>query len=197
MAKKKKKEKRGRKRRSGESRATTVRTWISANRELLKAYIIFIAFITITFSILITPWGKEQLAQPLNRFIAVVSTSILNLLGTAASASANNIMSGEASVKIKEGCNGVYATMIFLAGIVAYPTSLRKKLIGVVLGTIALFIVNLVRVLSLFYLSAFFPELFDEAHLYIWQFAIIIIGGLFWLVWYDKIVSPPAVEKSV
>jgi exosortase H (IPTLxxWG-CTERM-specific) len=192
-----KKKKQRRERRGRRSRLHKIRAWAKTNHDLFKAYIIFIVFITVTFSILITPWGKDELAKPLNRLIATVSAWILNVFGTAAHASSTNISSVLASVKIKEGCNGVYATMIFLAGIVAYPTSVKKKLIGVVLGTTALFIVNLVRVLSLFYLSAYYPNLFDEAHLYIWQFAIIIIGGLFWLVWYDKIVNPSAAQESI
>ena len=192
-----KKKKHKRERRDRRSRVHKIRSWVKVNRELFKAYIIFIVFILITFSVIMTPWGKDELAKPLNRLIAIISAWLLNIFGTAAHASSNYISSDLASVKIKEGCNGIYATMIFLAGIVAYPTSLRKKLIGVVLGTTALFIVNLVRVLSLFYLSAYYPSLFDEAHLYIWQFAIIIIGGLFWLVWYDKIVSPSAAQESV
>jgi exosortase H (IPTLxxWG-CTERM-specific) len=196
MAKKKKK-KRERERRNRRSRISMIRSWIETNKELFRAYIIFVAFITVAFSALITPWGKDELLKPLNRIIAVVSVWTLGLFGTDAQARSNIIVSALASVKIKEGCNGVYATMIFLAGIVAYPTSLIKKVIGVILGTAALFAVNLVRVLTLFYFSAYFPTVFDEAHLYIWQFAIIIIGGLFWLVWYDKIVSPSAAEKSV
>lgn len=192
-----KKKKDRRERRDRRSRIGKVRGWMGANRDLFRAYVIFIAFIVIAFSVLTTEWGKEDLAKPLNRLIAVVSASILNILGAGASASSNSIVSTAGSVKIKEGCNGIYATMIFLGGIIAYPTSLLKKLIGAVLGIIALFVVNLIRVVSLFYLSAYYPRFFDEAHLYIWQFAIIIIGGLFWLVWYDKIVRPAAVEESL
>lgn len=195
MAKKSKRHRR--ERRDTRSRADTVRGWINANRDLFRAYVIFIVFIVVAFSLLTTQWGKNVVAEPLNQLIAIVSASILNIFGAAAHAASSSIVSDAGSVKIKEGCNGIYATIIFLGGIVAYPTSLLKKLIGAVLGIVALFVVNLIRVLSLYYLSAYYPKIFDEAHLYIWQFAIIIIGGLFWLVWYDKIVSPTVAEGSV
>jgi exosortase H (IPTLxxWG-CTERM-specific) len=192
-----KKKKHRRERPDRRSRIDKIRQWARANKDLLKAYVIFVAFIIVTFSIFITPWGKDELAKPLNRLIAIISAGVLSAFGVEAHASSNNIVSAVTTVKIKEGCNGVYATMILLGGIIAYPTSLRKKLLGAVLGVVALFAVNLVRVLTLFFLSAYYPSLFDEAHLYIWQFAIIIIGGLFWLVWYDKIVRPSAAEESV
>ncbi|MFH2057202.1 MAG: archaeosortase B, partial [bacterium] len=82
-------------------------------------------------------------------------------------------------------------------GVVAYPTGLGKKIFGVLAGTAIIFAINLIRVITLFYLSAYYPSLFDEAHLYIWQFAIIIIGGLLWLIWYDKVVQRHAATPAV
>ncbi len=171
------------------SRSDHIKAWMHDYRDLIKAYVVFVLFIIIAFSLLQNSLGSRLVLVPLNRLIAIVGAAVLSLLGTPATASHTSIVSNIASVRILEGCNGVYATIIFLGGVVAYPTGLIKKLIGVLAGTAIIFLINIIRVITLFYLSAYYPSLFDEAHLYIWQFAIIIIGGLLWLIWYDKVVQ--------
>ncbi|MCK4856820.1 MAG: exosortase H [candidate division Zixibacteria bacterium] len=164
--------------------------FFKANLTLLKSYAFFVIFAVAAFSVLITDWGQQSLLDPLNEWIAVTSAGTLQLLGTNAIANGTAVTAKQlGSVDIKEGCNGVYAIIIFLAGVVAYPTGWKKKLVGIVFGSIALFIVNNIRVLTLFYLVVYKPEWFEEAHQTIWQFAIILVGGLLWLIWYDKVVN--------
>lgn len=156
---------------------------------MLKVYALFVFFEVVFFALLVTPWGKQYISAPLNNLIAVLSGWLIRLLGSEATVSGTSILSSAGAVNIKEGCNGIYATVILLAGVVSFPATWKAKLAGVVFGTLALFLINLIRVLTLFYLSSHDAEIFDEAHLFIWQFAIIIAAGLLWLLWYDKIAS--------
>ncbi len=171
--------------------------WFVRQRGLLKIYVVFVLFIVILFSFLVTDLGKEYISMPLNRQIAVISAALINVGDSDAVATGTQICSNSGAVDIKEGCNGLYATVILLAGMVAFPASWRQRAIGILLGTVALFVINLIRVITLFYLSASHPELFQEAHMFIWQFAIIIIAALLWLVWYDKIVSREAAKPAL
>lgn len=171
--------------------------WLKDNRDLVKAYIIFAVFTVVAFFAVLMPWGDKFFLEPLNRLTAIASGWLISIHDGKVQVVASSILSSSGGVNIKEGCNSVYATIIFLSGIVAFPTTWRKKLLGAILGTIALFAINLVRVVTLYYLSGYNKDLFDEAHLYIWQFAIIIVGGLLWLLWYDKIVNRKSVEKGL
>jgi exosortase H (IPTLxxWG-CTERM-specific) len=159
------------------------------NRDLIIAYTVFIGFTVIAFVALQTIWCIDNVLHPLNNATATGSAWLLNLFGGNAAHFDSQIASRVGSVNIAEGCNSVYATIIFLAGIFAFPTGWRHKLLGAVIGTVMLFLINLVRVVTLVYLNGSNKALFDEAHLYIWQFAIILFGGLLWLLWYDKIVN--------
>lgn len=165
------------------------KTTMKIGRDLLKAYAVFIGFTALAFVAMQTIWCTDYILQPLNSFTAGGSAWLMGLFGTETDHLGSRIMSEAGSVNIAEGCNSAYATIIFLAGIFAFPTGWRQKLLGAILGTVALFVINLARVVTLVYLSGSNKDLFDEAHLYIWQFAIILIGGLLWLLWYDKIVS--------
>lgn len=162
---------------------------MTINRDLIKAYAIFIGFTIFAFVAMQTIWCTEHILQPLNSATAGSSAWLMSLFGTEADHVGSRIFSEVGSVNIAEGCNSAYATIIFLAGVLAFPTGWSQKLLGALLGVVALFAINLVRVITLVYLSGTNKKLFDEAHLYIWQFAIILIGGLLWLLWYDKIVN--------
>lgn len=157
-------------------------------RELLKAYTVFIGITGIGFGLVLADWSHGRILDPMNNLTASASGFIINLCGGTANVHNNSLSSFSSTVSIAEGCNSVYVTIIFVAAVAAFPTNWRKKLIGVALGTLALFAVNLLRVISLLYLSGRDASLFEEAHLHIWQFAIILIGGLLWLLWYDKVV---------
>ena len=173
----------------GRSLFRKIGRWLKENKSLFKAYLIFVLFTVIAFAVILTPWCDQYILQPMNIMTASASAWIIRMLGTEVVAASTQIISNTGGVNIKEGCNAVYAIIIFLAGIFAFPTSIAKRVLGAVLGVVALTAVNLIRVVTLFYLSSSNKELFDEAHLYIWQFAIILIGGLLWLLWYDKVVN--------
>ncbi len=52
---------------------------------------------------------------------------------------------------------------------VAFPASMRLKLIGVLICCVAVQAANILRVISLYYLGKWDKEVFDFAHLYLWQ----------------------------
>jgi exosortase H (IPTLxxWG-CTERM-specific) len=87
------------------------------------------------------------------------------------------------SVSIEPGCNGVEAYIILLAAIVAFPAPWVHRVWGVVMGFVAVQGLNVVRVISLFYLGQWNQQAFDFAHTYLWQALIMLDVLVFWLYW--------------
>ncbi|SEA80871.1 exosortase H, IPTLxxWG-CTERM-specific [Thiothrix caldifontis] len=87
------------------------------------------------------------------------------------------------AVSIEPGCNGVEAMIVLLAAIIAFPAPLRYKLTGLFWGFIAIQSMNLLRIISLFYLGQWSQALFDWAHLYIWQALIMLDALVVFLIW--------------
>ena len=87
------------------------------------------------------------------------------------------------AVEIQAGCNGVEACITLAAAIVAFPASWRYRLAGILLGFFAVQALNLVRVISLFYLGQWSMRAFEFAHLYLWQALILIDALVVFLVW--------------
>ena len=87
------------------------------------------------------------------------------------------------AVSIEPGCNGVEAFIILLAAIVAFPAPWVHRVWGVLLGFVAVQGLNVVRVISLFYLGQWNQQAFDFAHTYLWQALIMLDVLVFWLYW--------------
>ncbi len=99
------------------------------------------------------------------------------------------------SVSIEPGCNGVEAMIVLLAAILAFPAPFLHKLKGLCWGFVAIQGMNLLRIISLFYLGQWSREWFDWAHLYIWQALIMLDALVVFLIWIRYLPSPAGTEE--
>jgi exosortase H (IPTLxxWG-CTERM-specific) len=90
--------------------------------------------------------------------------------------------SGGTGVKVENGCNAINVTILLWAAILTYPAPWFQKLKGLAVGTVALHAVNLLRIISLYYLEQYNRQWFDFAHFYLWE-SLIVLDTLviFWL----------------
>ena len=86
-------------------------------------------------------------------------------------------------VSIEPGCNGVEAYIVLIAAILAFPAPWRHRIIGLVIGFIAIQGLNMVRVISLFYLGQWNQQAFTFFHEYLWQGLIMLDVLVVWLLW--------------
>lgn len=85
------------------------------------------------------------------------------------------------SVRVENGCNAVNVSVLLWSAILVYPAGWKDKLKGLAAGTIVLHALNLVRIVSLFYLGQYNRSWFDFAHLYLWEGLIVIDTlAIFW-----------------
>ncbi len=99
---------------------------------------------------------------------------------------------GSFAMRVDNDCNGSWAHLILLASILAYPASWRERLVGIVVGQPVLFALNILRVVSLFFIGVFVPSLFRATHVFVWQFLIIGLALLILFIWVDRVVESQA-----
>jgi exosortase/archaeosortase family protein len=87
------------------------------------------------------------------------------------------------AVSIEKGCNGIEATIVLIAAMLAFPAPWKHKIIGILSGFVAVQSLNVVRVISLFYLGQWNKTAFDWAHLYVWQALIMLDVLIVFLIW--------------
>lgn len=156
-------------------------------KSLLRLYLAFAGLLllfVVLFNNKIFYWHVNV---PFTSFIVLASSFLINLFGGTSFVDGTHLSTAAFGINVVDGCNGIYATAILLAGILAYPAKWNHKLLGVLIGFAAIFVVNLLRVISLLYLGQYFPDLFKEIHIFVWQPIIIIWAIFVWYLWWSRI----------
>ncbi len=112
-----------------------------------------------------------------------MSGGVLRLLGEDASVQGCMVRSPRFAVTIYNGCNGLITSLIFISGVLAFPARWRAKAVGAIGGLVAIQLINLVRIVSLFYIGIYLPRFFSESHIFVWQSLVILAGVSLWVVW--------------
>ena len=152
---------------------------------MLRFFLLFVAILAALFVAELTPPVQAALVVPWTEGLARMSAATVTLFDASAVAY-GKVLANPASgfaVSIEAGCNGVEAALILIAAMVAFRAPWRSKLVGVACGLVAIQALNLVRVVSLFYVGQWSPRAFEWAHLYLWQALIMIDVLVVWLVW--------------
>ena len=151
----------------------------------------FILLLLALFALEWLPPIREFVITPFTEYLAAVSAALIKLFD--ADVASNGIviqsLSNGTSVAILAGCNGIEAMICLTAAIIAYPATWVQRLWGLVLGYIAIQSLNIVRIISLFYLLQWNKQWFEWAHLYIWQgliFLDVLIVFIVWIRWVVK-----------
>jgi exosortase H (IPTLxxWG-CTERM-specific) len=145
--------------------------------------IVFLMILGSSFTVIALNPVNDAIVLPYTAFVARVSAAVLRIFGEPAAVTGCVVSSPRFAVTIYNGCNGLITSLIFIAGVLAFPARWTAKLIGVVGGLVVIQILNLIRILSLFYIGIYFPDYFNDAHIFIWQSLIIIAGVALWVVW--------------
>jgi len=152
---------------------------------VLRFFILFLVLQAALFGLELTPWVQAWFVVPWTNVLAQISTWLVTLFD------ANVVAIGKVmrsttngfAVSIEAGCNGVEATIVLLAAMLAFPAPWKNKLVGLAAGVVAVQGLNVIRVISLFYLGQWDREVFEWAHLYVWQALIMLDVLIVWLVW--------------
>lgn len=152
---------------------------------MIRFFILFTVLLVGLFTLEILQPAEKHVILPFTSFIADVSVWIIQSFDDNVVAISNVIRDKTTGfgVRIERGCNGVEAVIILFAAIFAFPAPLKNKVVGFVIGFLAIQGLNLVRIVSLFYLGQWNQVAFEWFHLYLWQALIIMDALVVWLVW--------------
>jgi len=90
------------------------------------------------------------------------------------------------AVPIVEGCNSISVIILFLSFIFAFAGSLKATIIFGILGSVSIYMINILRILALSKLMYVYPDYQDVLHNLF--FPAIIYGAVFilWIIWVNK-----------
>lgn len=100
------------------------------------------------------------------------------------------------TVQVISECTGLFEAVILVSAVLAYRASWRERLLGAVLGTGLLYLVNVIRIAFLVVLGRHLPGLFDFAHVYLWQTLMVAYITAIWLAWIHYGVSHEGIRHE-
>jgi len=165
----------------------------------LKPRIVFVAkfgvALVVLYAIVALNPVNDHVIVPFTAFVAHCTALMLSTFESGVVSVGTVIQSPRFALDVRNGCNGVEATLLLVAAILGFPASLRSRLIGLGVASIAIELLNLVRLCSLFLLGEHDRKIFDFVHVAVWQSLIILAAIAIFVLWSIKFAEKPLVKS--
>ncbi len=156
----------------------------------LAPYIIMVLALAAALAIYFNLFGSGFMAA-LAGATAKTTGWALRLLGNDISTSGTVVGANDFAFDIVAECTALGPVVLYAGAVLAYPSSIKAKIMGLAMGVSALLVINLVRLVTLFYIGRNFPNALDVFHLLVWQSLIILSAILLWLLWVERFARVP------
>lgn len=157
----------------------------------MKRFVVVFAVVLVgLFSIEMMNPVQEQVVVPFTSMLASISAALIVPFDETVFAYGKVLQFRDTgfAVSIEAGCNGVEATIVLIAAVVAFPASWKARAVAIALGFLTIQALNIVRIISLFYLGNWDIDIFTWVHLYLWP-ALIMLDVLVVFIVYLRYLS--------
>lgn len=165
---------------------------------MARFFFLFVVLLAVLFGVEMLNPVQEAVVHPWTELLARLSAALMTLFDTDVVSHGRVLrsLSSGFGVSIEAGCNGVEAAIILIAGMLAFPAPWRLKLMGIAMGIVAVQLANILRVISLYYLGQWNMDVFEFAHLYLWQALIMLDVLVVWLLWIRAVAGRSEVRLA-
>ena len=158
---------------------------------MTRFLLIFCTVLGSLFAIEMLKPVQEAVIQPFTGLLAALSTALILPCDDTVIAQGRILRDATTgfAVSIEAGCNGVEAAIVLIAGVLAFPASIRNKLVAILAGFFFVQALNIVRIISLFYLGQWTYAVVEWLQLYLCPVLImldVLIVFAIYLQWLGK-----------
>ena len=143
----------------------------------------FVVFLGVFYALVAIRPVNDAVVVPFTVLLVKISAGLLAAIGEKVVTEGTVIRSSAFAVDVKNGCNGIEATLLLFAAMLAFPAPARARAAGIAVGLAAIQVVNLVRIVSLFWLGVHRRDVFDLFHAAIWQTILVLLAVGIFLAW--------------
>ena len=154
----------------------------------------FAGMMILFYSIWLSDFFEHRVTPHINGMNAKIASFILNLFGQGTHPDGYSIMSQKFSISIAMGCDAIEAMALFAVAVIAFPAKFKDKVVGLISGIVILYVLNQVRIISLYLVGIYFPKAFELMHVEVWQILFIIFAIGLWILWikWSRMYKPDA-----
>ncbi len=160
-------------------------TWLAGKRPVLR-FVVVLIVLMVGFNACFYLWiGTSSFFQSYLHLNAEVVARMLRVFGDNATASGKSVTSPRFSLSLAVGCDAIQASAFFVFIVLASPSavSMVRRLPVLLMGVSLLLVLNLVRIISLYYTGVHFPSAFEIMHIDVWQAFFIFTPLILWIMW--------------
>jgi exosortase family protein XrtM len=117
--------------------------------------------------------------------VVTICADLINWIGPKEQvwAQQNHVLSSKADLEIVRGCDGAGVLFLMVSAIIVFPSTWRRKLLGLILGICLVYSLNLLRVSGLYFVIAYHADWFLLIHTYLAPTLMIILGCSYFAWW--------------
>lgn len=137
--------------------------------------------------------GSKFYPDYVTHLVSKQSEAVLNILGYKAEVlphpnepSMKLIVNENYLARIIEGCNSVSVIILFLSFIIAFSGKLKNTLLYILIGSILIYVVNLLRIVVLSLGVYRYPEQSEVLHAVVFPAIIYGLVFLLWIFWVNR-----------
>jgi exosortase family protein XrtM len=93
------------------------------------------------------------------------------------------IVSAGANLRVTRGCEGVEMFLLLVAGIVAFPASIKHRGLGLSVGAILAYLLSVMRLMALHYTLRYSPSAWEALHGLVLPLGPILVMALYFIHW--------------
>jgi len=149
----------------------------------VRAIVVFVVLMGLFYGFVHTPANETTAFRPYLALIARVVGGILGLFGYNISVAETTVYAPQFSIEIVRGCDAIEPAAIYVAAVIASPVGVWPRIPGILIGTATLLCINLLRIVSLFFVGVYYPKAFDMIHEGVWQAIFVVLAVVFWAIW--------------
>ena len=160
---------------------------------MTRFILIFLSVLICLFTLEMQTSVQQNVIEPFTSMLAAISAGIILPFDSDVMSYGKVLQFGPGgfSVSIEAGCNGVEATIVLIAAVIAFPATWGARMGAIAMGFLAIQAMNIVRIISLFYLGNWNLDIFSWVHLYLWP-ALIMLDVMVVFIVYLRYLSRQA-----
>ncbi len=164
---------------------------------MTRFVLIFLFVLVCLFTLEMQTTVQQSVIEPFTGMLAAISAGIILPFDNSVLSYGKVLQFGPGgfAVSIEAGCNGVEATIVLIAAVLAFPAPWRTRAMAIALGFLAVQAMNVLRIISLFYLGNWNLDIFTWVHLYLWPALIMLDVLIVFIVFLRYLSRHPGAEQ--
>jgi len=143
----------------------------------------FLAALAVFYVVISLEAVDARVVVPFTALIVRTAAVMLHAIHEPIEVAGTVIRTSSFALDVRNGCNGVEAMLFVAAAMLAFPATLRARLLGLAVVMAAIQLLNLMRVSSLVWLGEHHRNVFDVVHVAVWQTAVILAAVSMFIYW--------------